>query len=77
MLAELKDRASHHYVPALDFAIVYAGLGDTDQAFVWLDAARADKSIRPYLRDPTFDSIRSDTRYAQLMRRLHLSSTGS
>ena len=77
VLAELKDRASHQYVPALDFAIVYAGLGDRDQAFVWLDSARADKSIRPYLRDPTFDSIRSDTRYSQLMRRLNLASSGS
>lgn len=73
--AELQARARRQYVPALDFAIAYAGLGDKDETFAWLDSARADRSIRPYLRDPTFDSVRSDARYAPLMHALNLSLT--
>ena len=72
VFAELRARAVRQYVPALDFAIAYAGLGDRDQTFAWLDSARADRSIRPYLRDPTFDSVRSDARYAALMHALDL-----
>ena len=73
IFAELRARAARQYVPALDFAIAYAGLGEKTQTFAWLDSARADRSIRPYLRDPTFDSIRLDPRYAALMRALALS----
>ena len=77
ILAELHARAVRQYVPALDFAIAYVGLGDKDQTFAWLDSARADRSIRPYLRDPTFDSVRSDARYAALMHALGLSAAPS
>lgn len=72
LLADLRERSAHQYVPALDFAIAHAGLGDKQAAFAWLDSALADRSIRPYLQDPTFDAIRADTRYVALTRRLRL-----
>ena len=68
----LEERLKVGYVPALDFAIAYAGLGDLPQTFLWLNRACDDHSIRPYLMDPGFDRIRSDPRYGVLMRRLHL-----
>ena len=56
-------------------AEIYVGLGDNDQAFAWLDRAYEDRF--PFLCDvritPQFDSLRSDPRYATLMRRLNLS----
>jgi len=68
----LEERLKAGYVPALDFAIAYAGLGDLSQTFAWLNRACDEHSIRPYLMDPGFDGIRSDPRYGALMRRLHL-----
>jgi eukaryotic-like serine/threonine-protein kinase len=64
--------AAGRYIPAFDFAIIYLGLGDRDRTFEWLDKAVDDHSLRPFLMDPTFDSIRSDARYRALLRRLHL-----
>jgi len=71
-LRALKQKAVHAYVPALDFAVVYAGLGRKDEAFEWLEKALDDHSMRPYLQDATFDSIRADSRYIALQARLHL-----
>jgi len=74
-LRALKQKAVHAYVPALDFAVVYAGLGRKDEAFEWLEKALDDHSMRPYLQDATFDSIRADPRYTALQARLHLPYT--
>jgi serine/threonine-protein kinase len=71
-LGVLRQRALHAYVPAFDFAVAYAGLGLSDETFTWLGKAFDDRSLRPYLMDPTFDSIRSDPRYQSLLRKLHL-----
>jgi serine/threonine protein kinase len=52
----------------------YAQLGQKDQAFSWLEKAYADKSLDTLLLtvDPMFDSLRSDPRYADLLRRMGL-----
>jgi serine/threonine-protein kinase len=70
-LGVMQQQARHGYVPAFDFAVVYAGLGGTDECFKWLDRAFDEHSIRPYLMDPTFDAIRSDPRYQRLLGRMH------
>jgi len=71
-LRVLTDRAAHAYVPALDFAVVYAGLGKKDETFYWLGKALDDHSMRIYLQDATFDLIRSDPRYEVLLKRINL-----
>jgi len=45
ILARLQDRAKRTGTGAFDVAIVYAGLGDHDQVFTWLDRAMADQSL--------------------------------
>lgn len=72
LLDSLRRRARRNYVPAFDFAIIHAGLGEKDATFAWLDRAIADHSIRPFLLDPTFDLLRQDGRYRALLGRLHL-----
>ena len=55
-------------------AAVYAGLGDKDQAFAWLEKgfqARAGMLVF-VIFDNTFDPLRSDPRYADLLRRMGL-----
>jgi TolB-like protein/DNA-binding winged helix-turn-helix (wHTH) protein len=56
-------------------AAVYAGLGEYDQAFRWLDVAykARDGSLILLKTDPTFDSLRDDPRFAALLRKMKLS----
>ena len=36
-LAELQEMARHRYASPVDFAAIYTGLGEKDQAFAWLE----------------------------------------
>jgi tetratricopeptide (TPR) repeat protein len=68
----LEDKRKKSYVPAFDFAVANLGLDRMDEVFASLWQAIDEHSLRPYVMAPTFDPIRSDPRYAQLMARLHL-----
>ena len=74
LLAELKRRAKAGYIPAGAFVNAYLGLGDNEQAFYWLEQAYKEKSnILQFLKShPYFDPIRSDPRFADLIRRVGL-----
>jgi len=75
LLAELKKRRNSGYVPAGAFVNAYLGLGDTEQAFVWLEQSyREQSNILQFVKvHPFFDSIRNDPRFADLVRRVGLS----
>jgi TolB-like protein/DNA-binding winged helix-turn-helix (wHTH) protein/Flp pilus assembly protein TadD len=61
------------FVSPMDFAIVYAGMGDANLTFQWLEKAYQSRETRIHeLRSMEFDSVRSDPRYADLMRRIGL-----
>ena len=55
-------------------AVLYSLIHESDKAFEWLERARAIK--QPYLsyirNEPSFDPIRHDPRYADLISRLNL-----
>ncbi len=74
MLEELKRRSKTGYIPAGAFINAYLGLGDNEQAFVWLERAYQEQSgIMPLLKShPHFDPIRSDPRFADLLHRVGL-----
>jgi eukaryotic-like serine/threonine-protein kinase len=74
ILAELKQLSARAAVSPYYFAIVYTGLGDKDQAFVWLDKAYEARSgsLGWIKLNPTFDALRSDPRFADLLRRIGL-----
>ncbi len=75
LLGELKRRRESGYIPAAAFVNAYLGLGDNEQAFYWLEQAYREKSnILQFLKThPYFDPIRSDPRFADLVRRIGLS----
>ncbi|MEP7148487.1 MAG: tetratricopeptide repeat protein [Acidobacteriota bacterium] len=70
ILQQLKSSGT--YVPPYNIAIIYAGLGDTDRAFASLERAYSDRSFyTTWLKcDPQLDSLRSDPRFADLVRRV-------
>jgi hypothetical protein len=72
LLAERKKREQPGYSGA--FVIAYLGLGDYDQAFVWLERAYQEQSdLIPYLKvHPVFDAVRGDPRFQDLLRRVGL-----
>ena len=74
-LEQLKERAKRRHVLPYDMAVIYAGLGEKDRAFEWLEKAYAERDEDLlYLKvDPVLDSLRSDQRFTDLMRRVGLS----
>lgn len=72
MLAESKGQSERRYISPFNIAIVYVGLGEKDQAFEWLEKAYDDRLLwMVFLKvDPRLDSLRSDPRFADLLRRM-------
>ncbi len=77
VIAQLNEMAQHRYVSSYDIAAIYAGLGEKERALDWLEKAY-DEHPR-FLVDlgvePKLDALRSDPRFADLVRRVHLGST--
>ena len=79
MVDELKELSKKQYVPAASIALVYAGIGDKDQAFEWLNKAYEDHAfqIQWIGIDPRWDNLRPDPRFQDLIRKIGLAkSTG-
>jgi DNA-binding winged helix-turn-helix (wHTH) protein/TolB-like protein len=71
-----KRQAQGNYSKPLQFAGLFARIGEKDQAFAWLE--RAFKEIDPglsYLKvEPEWDNFRADPRFADLLRRIGLAT---
>src|SRR5207247_11130986 len=74
VIDELKELSKRRYVSEYRVAAIYAGLGEMEQAFEWLEQAFEDRdSWLIWLNaDPVFDVIRSDPRFTKLLRRIGL-----
>jgi DNA-binding winged helix-turn-helix (wHTH) protein/TolB-like protein/Tfp pilus assembly protein PilF len=70
MLEKLKRLSKQRYVSPYNFALVFTGLGEKDQAFEWLQKACEDRSrqMRIVKLDPLLDSLRADPRYTKLLQ---------
>jgi hypothetical protein len=62
------------YYSAFDIANLYAGLGDKEQAFHWLDIAYQEHDWELIIlnTDSAFDPLHSDPRFADLARKVGL-----
>jgi len=74
ILDQLKERSQQTYVQPGLIAAIHIALGDQNQAFDWLQKAYEDRSAGLlYLKiDPAFDSLGSDPRFIDLLRRVGL-----
>ena len=76
VLEQLNELAKPNYVPPMCSARIHVGLGDRDKAFEWLEKSYDDRSIAGVITfvkvDPVFDPLRSDARFADLLRRMNL-----
>jgi TolB-like protein/DNA-binding winged helix-turn-helix (wHTH) protein/Flp pilus assembly protein TadD len=74
IVAQLQGISSTRYVSPYGLAQIYAALNDKEQSFKWLQIAYDDRAVwMSYLAvDPVFDSIRSEQRFQDLLRRVRL-----
>ena len=74
MIAQLEKQVKKDGIGRYEIALIYAGLGQKNEAFNWLEEAyRAHDVGLVYLKvDPCLDPLRSDPRFADLMHRLGL-----
>ena len=72
LLAELKERAKQKYTSPYWVVFAYVGLGEKDEAFEWLEKSYEDHwgHLAILKVNPFFDSLRSDPRFADLLRRV-------
>jgi tetratricopeptide (TPR) repeat protein len=75
VIDELMETSNRSYVPPTCVAAVYVGLGEKEQALAWLEKAYEIRDANlPQLKvDPVWDSIRSDRRFIELLRKVGLS----
>jgi TolB-like protein/Tfp pilus assembly protein PilF len=78
LLRELQAASKRGYVTPAAFVLAYAGLGDRDRAFEWLERAAAEQTnLMRYLGVyPPLDPLRSDPRFPPLVRRVGLPDQG-
>ena len=74
VLAQLEARARERYVSPVDFVALHQALGETDEAFAWLERAYAERrGWMAYLNvEPALDGLRHDPRFRELVRRMRL-----
>ncbi len=74
ILSELNQLSMQEYVSPYLIAIIYVGLGLSDQAFEWLYKAVENPDILlVHIKvDPIFDSIRPDPRFKELLKKVGL-----
>jgi serine/threonine protein kinase/lipopolysaccharide biosynthesis regulator YciM len=67
-----QKRGTSDYDPVA-VAEAYASLGEKDKAFLWLERAYEEHESLLFIKsEPAFDYLRSDARYAELLRRMGL-----
>jgi TolB-like protein/DNA-binding winged helix-turn-helix (wHTH) protein/Tfp pilus assembly protein PilF len=72
-LHRMNELTKEEYVTPYGMALIFAGLNDREQAIHWLQKAYEDRShwLVWLNLDPRFDNVRSDPRFADLLRRMH------
>jgi eukaryotic-like serine/threonine-protein kinase len=71
----LTEISKHRYVSSYSIAEAYMRMGEKEKAFDWLEKAyeEHDSGLVSVGVDPLFDSVRSDARFRDLVKRLRLS----
>ena len=74
ILQQLQRLSAKRHVSGYHFALIYAGLGDKENALHWLEEAYREHStwILHLKVDPRLDPLRSDPRFQDLLRRVGL-----
>ncbi len=74
ILGQLKELSRKRYVSAYNIGLLYAGLGERDEAFRWLNQVEQDRSewFAAINVDPRLDTFHSDPRFAVMLHSVGL-----
>jgi len=72
LLSDLRNRSNPAHPNSAEIAMIYASLGDKDQAMNWLEKGYKERFNPGVLLRPGFDSLRSDLRFQNLVHRVGL-----
>jgi tetratricopeptide (TPR) repeat protein len=72
LLSDLKKSSNAGFTNAPQIAMIYASMGDNEQAMRWLERAYEERFNPSILLRSGFDPLRSDPRFEDLMRRIGL-----
>ncbi|MBZ5628839.1 MAG: tetratricopeptide repeat protein, partial [Acidobacteriia bacterium] len=74
VLGRLRALARERYVPPTCFAWTHLGLGEIEEAFLWMDRAidEPDRHMEPIKTYPFLDPLRSDPRFSALLHKMNL-----
>ena len=73
LLSDLKKRSNPGHSHSSEIAVIYAALGDKNQAMTWLEKGYEERFNPGVLLRPGFDPLRSEPRFQELLRRIGLS----
>jgi TolB-like protein/DNA-binding winged helix-turn-helix (wHTH) protein/Flp pilus assembly protein TadD len=72
LLNDLKKRSDPGSPLVAEIAMIYTALGEKDQAMTWLEKGYQGRFNPGVLERPCFDTLRSDSRFQELVRRVGL-----
>lgn len=72
LLNDLKKSSASGDPHSAEIAMIYAALGNNDQAIAWLEKSYEERFNPGVLLRPGFDPLRSDARFLDLVRRIGL-----
>ena len=72
IVKDLESRRSQSSATDASIALIYVGLGDNDQAMIWLNRAYQARFNPSILMRPVFDPLRSAPRFQDLLHRIGL-----
>jgi DNA-binding winged helix-turn-helix (wHTH) protein/Flp pilus assembly protein TadD len=74
LLKELRQLGERRYVPPCNLALIHVGLGETRQAYRWIERAFEVRDINLVWLgvNPRFDPLRPDPEFGELLRRVGL-----
>ena len=74
LVAELLKLSGSRFVPPLNIALIYIGLGENEEALTWLERGFEQRDPRmTFLKiDPKLNSLRAEPRFIDLMKRMNL-----
>jgi len=76
IIKRLEELSREHYVSPYHTAVIYAGLGEREQALAWLERARDERfNWIPFIQvDPLFDNLRSEPKFKNLVQSIGLNT---
>lgn len=72
-IRQMQEQKRRRHVPPYNLALVFAGLGQTEDALRCLDQAVEERDVHiPFLLDHKWNRLRSEPRFSEILRRCNL-----